>query len=132
MGHYCKEHETVFFKKGKMRGYAHPIGDTGEWCNEPEEGGDEMPAGDTGDRVNENIRENMEWKSEQIEHAQDMRFLHEWLLEKERENFELQLQALKDGKDPNSVKYFPKWTKQRTEFLAGLYDRLEIKLMEKE
>lgn len=43
MGHYCSEHETVFFKKGNMRGYAHPIGDTGEWCNEPEEGGDEMP-----------------------------------------------------------------------------------------
>ena len=42
-GHYCTEHKTVFFKKGKMRGYAHPIGDTGEWCNEPEEGGDPIP-----------------------------------------------------------------------------------------
>ncbi len=44
--HYCKEHEAVFFKKGKMRGYAHPIKDEdgdGEWHNEPEEGGDPMP-----------------------------------------------------------------------------------------
>lgn len=37
--HYCSIHGKVFFKKGKMRGYAHPIQDengedTGEWCNE--------------------------------------------------------------------------------------------------
>jgi len=37
MAHYCKLHKTPWFKKGKMRGYAHPIEDTGEWCNEPEE-----------------------------------------------------------------------------------------------
>lgn len=41
MAHYCNEHKTPFFKKGKMRRYAHPIkdadgNDTGEWCNEPE------------------------------------------------------------------------------------------------
>lgn len=40
--HYCVEHQTVWFKKGAMRGYAHPIEDengkpTGKWCNEPEE-----------------------------------------------------------------------------------------------
>ena len=35
--HYCKVHDTAFFKRGAMKGYAHPIGDTGEWCNEPEE-----------------------------------------------------------------------------------------------
>jgi len=39
--HYCVVHQVPFFKKGKMRGYAHPITDdegrnTGEWCNEPE------------------------------------------------------------------------------------------------
>jgi hypothetical protein len=39
--HWCAEHKTVFFKKGRMKGYAHPIkdangNDTGEWCNEPE------------------------------------------------------------------------------------------------
>jgi len=38
-GHYCSIHNTTFFKKGKMRGYAHPIKDeagedTGQWCNE--------------------------------------------------------------------------------------------------
>ena len=42
MEHYCKTHGVVWFKKGKMKGYAHPITDeegepTGEWCNEPEE-----------------------------------------------------------------------------------------------
>ena len=40
--HWCKEHQTVFFKKGGMKGYAHPIVDengesTGKWCNEPKE-----------------------------------------------------------------------------------------------
>ena len=38
-GHYCSTHDTTFFKKGNMRGYAHPIkddegNDTGKWCNE--------------------------------------------------------------------------------------------------
>ena len=33
-GHWCAEHQVVFFKKGKMKSYAHPIGDTGEWCHE--------------------------------------------------------------------------------------------------
>jgi len=40
--HFCVEHKQPFFKKGKMKGYAHPINDeegepTGEWCNEPED-----------------------------------------------------------------------------------------------
>ena len=35
--YYCKEHDTDWFKRGKMRGYAHPIGETGKWCNMPEE-----------------------------------------------------------------------------------------------
>ncbi len=39
--HFCIEHDTAFFKRGKMKGYAHPIQDkdgedTGEWCNEEE------------------------------------------------------------------------------------------------
>ena len=39
---WCKEHRQVWFRKGKMKGYAHPILDengepTGEWCNEPKE-----------------------------------------------------------------------------------------------
>lgn len=43
--HYCVEHKTAFFMKGAMRGYAHPIegSDPTEWCNEPEDGGDETP-----------------------------------------------------------------------------------------
>lgn len=38
-GHWCSVHQTPFFKKGKMKNYAHMIKDengvdTGEWCNE--------------------------------------------------------------------------------------------------
>jgi len=33
--HYCEVHGVNFFMKGKMKAYAHPIGDTGEWCHEP-------------------------------------------------------------------------------------------------
>ena len=32
--HYCKLHQIPFFKKGKMKGYAHKIEGTDEWCNE--------------------------------------------------------------------------------------------------
>lgn len=32
--HWCEKHLTHWFKKGKMKGFAHPIGDSGEWCNE--------------------------------------------------------------------------------------------------
>ena len=34
--HYCPVHEVNFFKKGRMKGYAHPIEGTDEWCNEPD------------------------------------------------------------------------------------------------
>ena len=51
--HWCKEHKQPFFKKGKMKGYAHPILDddgepTGEWCNEPkaEEATKQHPEGE--------------------------------------------------------------------------------------
>lgn len=42
--HWCKEHQTAWFHKGRMKGYAHPIKDengedTREWCNEPESEG---------------------------------------------------------------------------------------------
>ena len=35
--HYCPVHNVNFFKKGRMKGYAHPIEGTDEWCNEPTE-----------------------------------------------------------------------------------------------
>jgi len=35
--HWCELHGVNFFKKGRMKGYAHPIEGTDEWCNEPEE-----------------------------------------------------------------------------------------------
>lgn len=35
--HFCYEHNTEYFKKGNMRGYAHPIEGTEptQWCSEP-------------------------------------------------------------------------------------------------
>uniref|UniRef100_A0A6M3IQ36 Uncharacterized protein n=1 Tax=viral metagenome TaxID=1070528 RepID=A0A6M3IQ36_9ZZZZ len=42
--HYCKEHKVNYFKSGKMRGYAHKIEGTDEWCNEPEPAKAEKPA----------------------------------------------------------------------------------------
>ncbi len=38
-GHWCTEHKTVFFMKGKMKSYAHPIEGTDpvEWCHEHKE-----------------------------------------------------------------------------------------------
>ncbi len=35
--HWCEVHGVNFFKKGRMKGYAHPIEGTDEWCNEPDE-----------------------------------------------------------------------------------------------
>lgn len=32
--HWCSVHNIAFFKKGKMKGYAHKIEGTDEWCNE--------------------------------------------------------------------------------------------------
>ena len=45
---YIEGHDCAFFKKGKMRQYAHPIGDTGQWCNEggaPVQGSEAKTAG---------------------------------------------------------------------------------------
>jgi len=33
---FCQEHKTIWFKKGRMKQYAHPL-DSGEWCNKPVE-----------------------------------------------------------------------------------------------
>jgi len=32
--HYCPIHNVNFFKRGRMKGYAHPIEGTDRWCNE--------------------------------------------------------------------------------------------------
>ena len=40
MKNWCTEHETVWFKKGNMKGYAHPIKEGDEtvgWCNRPKD-----------------------------------------------------------------------------------------------
>jgi len=40
--HWCQEHNTIFFMRGKMTSYGHPLKDnqgkdTGEWCHEHKE-----------------------------------------------------------------------------------------------
>jgi len=40
--HWCKLHNVAFFKRGKMKGYAHQM-EGGEWCNEPEETPEPQP-----------------------------------------------------------------------------------------
>ncbi len=39
MDKFCAKHETPYFKKGRMKNYAHPIEGTEptEWCNAPEQ-----------------------------------------------------------------------------------------------
>lgn len=32
--HYCQEHKTAFFMRGKMRSYAHPVKGQKDWCVE--------------------------------------------------------------------------------------------------
>jgi hypothetical protein len=34
--HFCTIHNVNWFKKGRMKGFAHPIEGTNEWCNEPD------------------------------------------------------------------------------------------------
>ena len=35
--HYCSTHDVNFFKKGRMKNYAHPIEGTNDWCNEDDQ-----------------------------------------------------------------------------------------------
>jgi len=74
--HYCKEHDTPFFKRGKMQKYAHPIGEKGvdgkyeAWCNEPEKA-PETPQGDVTSK-SEPVKEeasiiDMGWLKESLE-----------------------------------------------------------------
>ena len=67
--HYCTIHKTAFFKKGKMPGYAHPIGDTGEWCNEPEPPKNPIPAVvDTRGELEKEGRDLLDEATEQVLH----------------------------------------------------------------
>jgi len=44
--HWCSIHKTNFFKKGKMKSYAHPIEGTDEWCHEHKKTTDPIPEED--------------------------------------------------------------------------------------
>ena len=54
--HWCTEHKTAWFKRGNMKGFAHPIKDdkgkdTGTWCNKPAV--EEFPPGEDSGKVKE-------------------------------------------------------------------------------
>ena len=48
--HFCNEHGKVFFQRGKMKGFAHPLedadGETVGWCNEEDAETYHSPQGD--------------------------------------------------------------------------------------
>lgn len=66
--HYCVKHQTVWFKKGKMKRYAHPIKDesgedTSEWCNEPKsEGASKAPEPSRSGSTNDSIESQVAFK----------------------------------------------------------------------
>jgi hypothetical protein len=41
--YHCSEHDVNWFKKGKMKNYAHPIGNSRDWCNMPVASEDKGP-----------------------------------------------------------------------------------------
>lgn len=43
--HYCSVHNANFFKRGRMKNYAHPIEGTKDWCNEPDNAPNDATAG---------------------------------------------------------------------------------------
>jgi len=65
--HWCKEHQQTFFKKGAMKGYAHPILDengekTGQWCNEPKSEVESKPEPPRSGSTNDSIEAQVAFK----------------------------------------------------------------------
>ncbi len=70
--HWCKEHDTAFFKKGRMKAYAHPLGDTGEWCHEHKEKPivvEVEPAGVKTPPANGKVEEILQYVADQMKFA---------------------------------------------------------------
>ena len=73
--HWCREHDTAFFKKGKMNSFAHLIEGTDKWCYEHTEKGQSEPEGEkkgevngipkTTDELYAWVAKMMKWKSSQ-------------------------------------------------------------------
>ena len=61
--HYCPTHEVNFFKKGRMKNYAHPIEGTDEWCNETE-----APQSKSEPVKEEDNAEYLEWLKDQMDY----------------------------------------------------------------
>jgi len=57
--HYCPIHNVNFFKKGRMKGYAHPIEGTDQWCNE-----DDVIGAQVEDAIAEEVIAEMELQPE--------------------------------------------------------------------
>ena len=81
--HWCQIHKTKFFKTANMKSYAHPVKDEKgvliSWCNEDAQEVAKLepqqpitPPTQPGEplkpkTVSEDIKDNMKWKSDQIE-----------------------------------------------------------------
>jgi len=115
--HWCSIHKTPFFKKGKMKAYAHPIKeadrvtDTGEWCNETQPEPIEMPP---------NLPEckiDMAWLKESLENL-DWHDCAKWL----REHFKVTgttVKALVESLTPEQQEEFVKRVQLRLDIAQG-------------
>jgi hypothetical protein len=85
--HYCAVHDVNFFKKGRMKGYAHPIEDaegkdTGEWCNEHTDKPDKPPYESSEDANSYSEQQKTEPKKQQEESTQpELKIDMVWLKE---------------------------------------------------
>ena len=42
--HWCSQHNTFFFKRGKMKSYAHPVEGTKDWCHQATKAVEQPPS----------------------------------------------------------------------------------------
>tara|TARA_Y100000310_G_scaffold298129_1_gene331766 strand:+ start:1618 stop:2082 length:465 start_codon:yes stop_codon:yes gene_type:complete len=110
-----------------MRSYAHPLGGD-KWCNESQSEPDTSLLRESAEQSEPSSLEKSLTagigareaehskplsRAKEIEHAQDMRFCHEWLLLKEQQYHGKEMPAY--------------WQSIRTQWLAGLWSRLRIR-----
>jgi hypothetical protein len=106
--HWCDEHHTEYFKRGKMRNYAHPIEGTRDWCNERSE-----KAGDAVDAASPPPDNTAEWVERVKDEPQEPQEPQPEPTEEDAdEGTKLRKQALaafKEGKPGSTTTDFDTW-----------------------
>jgi hypothetical protein len=73
--HWCQEHNTAWFKRGKMKSYAHPIEGTDpvEWCHEPSRPQPETPKEEPQEAPEPEVESyiNLDWLRESMKTLQE-------------------------------------------------------------